>query len=570
MLTRIGPEDRSSLTFFECWSSPVVPWALGRVDRSRHHAAVTATTPPDSLPSELGGYRVVRLLGGSALALTALVHAEGKTRVARVFRSSCPPAIIDAELAVHDAIRGAEPALRHHTVSLDDLVTLPDGRLAMLLEQVAGPVLDDVLAGHHGRLLLGEAVTILAPLAGALDAAHAAGITSLGLRTNSVRFSVSGGPVVIRVQDAVSGPPLPVRFRALEPAYLADLAALGRLGAFVAAAVRAPDRASLLAAVQAPARTRPLAHALFDLADPLAVNLDALAPPADPPCDAVGAGPAEVGFVFSPVKVSRHATSTATETAAAPPVVSAAIDAMRALGLSAGVVDPLQSAAEGAARGFERLVARWRERMMGMWQRAPSVADRDGRSLPRPALRMRFVVVGAVGVAAIIVAFTLVAVTLVAAPGQSSDGAPSMPTSPDATGTAIDGGLVGDAVVAPLDADAAPEIVLQPEPDQWQAIVDVLVGRWLECRETALTEVRPQADCVRRVVHDGSAAERLISTDDPRHAVLERWRSLRGDAIVVERMGGAVLIDLVAGGTTTASLLLVRSEAGWRCRDVIG
>jgi len=38
-------------------------------------------------------------------------------------------------------------------------------------------------------------------------------------------------------------------------------------------------------------------------------------------------------------------------------------------------------------------------------------------------------------------------------------------------------------------------------------------------------------------------------------------------------MGGAVLVDLVAsgpGGTTAASLLVMRSEAGWRIRDVLG
>ena len=75
---------------------------------------------------------------------------------------------------------------------------------------------------------------------------------------------------------------------------------------------------------------------------------------------------------------------------------------------------------------------------------------------------------------------------------------------------------------------------------------------------------------MREVVHDGSAAELLIMTEDPRHELLERWSALSGDAVVVERMGAAVLIDLVTAGTTTASLLVVRSEAGWRVRDVIG
>jgi hypothetical protein len=39
--------------------------------------------------------------------------------------------------------------------------------------------------------------------------------------------------------------------------------------------------------------------------------------------------------------------------------------------------------------------------------------------------------------------------------------------------------------------------------------------------------------------------------------------------VVIDRHGGAVVVDLVDGETTTASLLLLRSEAGWRVRAVL-
>jgi hypothetical protein len=90
-----------------------------------------------------------------------------------------------------------------------------------------------------------------------------------------------------------------------------------------------------------------------------------------------------------------------------------------------------------------------------------------------------------------------------------------------------------------------------------------------------------------------------LGVDDTRHSTLESWQAQGGEVVVVERMGGAALIDLVlptasasetsmnaptssataspataspateSPATTAASLLVVRSEAGWRVRDVL-
>lgn len=178
------------------------------------------------MPLELVGYRVVRVLGRDDRALTALVHADDAPLVARVLAASTPDTVIDGELAVHDAIATGDRALRAHAVALRDLATLPDGRFVLLLEHLPGPRLADVLAARRGGLALGEAVTVLAPLATAVERAHAVGITGLGVDPAGVRLRASGAPVIVRVQDARGGPALPERFRAADAAHLADRAAL--------------------------------------------------------------------------------------------------------------------------------------------------------------------------------------------------------------------------------------------------------------------------------------------------------------------------------------------------------
>ncbi len=494
---------------------------------------------PAPLPTTIDGARVVRVLSAGERAVTALVHADGATRVARVIDAACPDSLIDAEVAVHDAVRRAVPALREHVVGLDDLVTLPDGRIALLLEQVGGPPLDTVLAARHGQLALGEAVTLLAPLAEALEAAHAVGLSGIGLSAADVRLRESGAPVVIRLQDARVGPVLPERLRDREPAYAADRAAIARLGATVAAAVAEPGRAGLLAVVRGAELDRPLAPVLFDLAEPLPVRLEMVGREPVDSAAVDGAGGAAVG-VAEPL-TARSTVSRPEDVAEEPPVPSwlqAALDAARAVGLPTGIIEPVRSTALA-------LGARW------------------GAVVVRP----RFLLAGAAGVGALVLALVL---------GSSSAGVEA------AAGDApLDPGLAPTATV-PSAGGEAPELALHPEPGEWQAVVEVLVTRWSACRAAAGSGSSTggsgdrgdggaaAASCTASTVHPGSAAHLLLHEADPRHALLERWSAARGEAVVIERMGGAVLIDLITAGTPTASLLIVRSEAGWRVRDVIG
>jgi hypothetical protein len=71
-------------------------------------------------------------------------------------------------------------------------------------------------------------------------------------------------------------------------------------------------------------------------------------------------------------------------------------------------------------------------------------------------------------------------------------------------------------------------------------------------------------------VQAGSSAEVALHERDERWTLaLESWTAGAAELVVVERMGAAVLIDLIAEEATMASLLVMRSEAGWRLRDVL-
>lgn len=616
MLTRIGAVLGSSPPHKRHSSSPPRENALATRLAPNHDAVVTheptALNPAglpvdvpalddDGVPSEFGGYRVVRLLSRSAHALTAVVFASNETRVARIFSRSCSDAEIDAVVSVFDRISSADPVLRSHVVALDDLVTLDDGRLAVIVDHVAGPSLSDVLGMRGDGLELGEAVTILAPLVDAVEAGHVVGLTGLDPHPDSVRFTAAGAPTIVRVTDAHAGPVLPERFRALEPAYARDADALEHLGAAVAAAVSPSDRPALVAALGAAARGRSVSAALFDLATPVPVEFRTVAAQtvASPPLPGAPRElPGVVGTDPDASSIEPVATTgvvnAATTTATAVPTpqgawVDSLIDTLRVLGLPSSLVERVQAMAARLDAVREVLVAA----VTGApWRRVGAV-------------RPRFVLAGVGGAIALIAALAVTA------------GAGSEATVP-VVEPAIDSVSVEQqpatlpTMARPVPASrgeesssgaVSPESAVDPEPDEWSAIVSELVNRWVECRAarssppTALAPAPERGDnvsCSLAVAHAGSAAERLLGVDDTRHSTLESWQAQGGEVVVVERMGGAALIDLVmptpsasetsmnaptssattspataSPATTAASLLVVRSEAGWRVRDVL-
>lgn len=519
---------------------------------------------PVDLPPMIGGHRLVRMLARDERAVTVLVHAGGRPHVARVFELAADPAAVEGELAVHDLLATAPAALRQHVVALDDLFTLPDGRLVALLESVPGCRLDELLRPSGIALTAGEAVTVLAPLLGAVAAGHSLGLTGLPLRPTAIGFTPAGAPIIIEPGEARVSPPLPARYRVAEPAYRADCAAVRALTVAVTHALPPADVERLLRSLDTTnveTDSSASGTALFDLAVPEPLRLEERSAAAR--AELVGsttalplAMPADPPPVPSPTADPPRAEA---HLGAAQGRFSGTVgELLRALAVPEGIGRPVESALRAAEAWLDT-----HRRFAGRTDSA-SRPQPVPRSAGRRPVRPRFVIAGAAGAAALLGALVLAQI-----PGDlAASRTPEDATIVDAAQEAAVAEVV-DGSAAAVTAGDAPERLRQPAADEWPEIVTALVTRWGSCR----AEDRPAvAACAERVVHAGSSAEALITFDDDRHIALAAWVRDGGDAVVVERMGGAVLIDLVApepGGTTTASLLVMRSEAGWRVRDVL-
>jgi hypothetical protein len=82
-----------------------------------------------------------------------------------------------------------------HLVRLHDAVATADGRLALVLDDVNGGSLVQLL-GARGQLTAGETVTTVAPLFRALADLHAAGMVHGDLAPGNILFSADGKPLI--------------------------------------------------------------------------------------------------------------------------------------------------------------------------------------------------------------------------------------------------------------------------------------------------------------------------------------------------------------------------------------
>lgn len=156
----------------------------------------------------LAGYDVEELLGyGSAGELWRARESRTGAAVAlKRLRTGTDPAARDR--IRRDAARLA--AFRHpNVVALHSVVGASDG-VVLILEHVAGCRLDSLLA-QRGRLRPGEAVTVVAPLCGALAAAHDRGLRHGNLTAADVLVDLDGRPVLadLGLLQLVGDPGLP-------------------------------------------------------------------------------------------------------------------------------------------------------------------------------------------------------------------------------------------------------------------------------------------------------------------------------------------------------------------------
>lgn len=432
----------------------------------------------------IAGHRVLRLLG-------------------RGERSSCWLAPGDLVLKVLDASAPGEPAreaqalhraAHDHVVALADISVQP-GEVVFVLPRLPRGSLAELLSARR-TLDAGEAVTILAPLAAALQHMHEAGVSHGAVSAEHVLFRDDGAPVLIGSGSmTVFEQGLPEVVREQVAGVVADrralaalaVAVLGRVSGTRAAAAQA--FAAGLEAAEARDLESRIGRGLFELAAARPVVFDA---PEEPPAEARAIGVRAVPEPPAPELVG--------------PVT-------RLLALGPAVVA--------------------RERVLTVW---------NAWSPQRRRLAL------AAGAAA------LVLVVAVAAIPSAEPPVDAPPAADAAAGAA-----------ATPDAAANPEAVVPPlTPDDPLEALNGLLARRDDClRDLSML-------CLDEVDERGSAA-----LDDDRGAIqaiiAEGEQPPHPDArgaMVVERLGDSVLVDL-APESQPASVLLMKGEAGWRIRDYI-
>jgi serine/threonine protein kinase len=248
--------------------------------------------------TDIAGYRVVRRLAVGRSAAVYLGHAApgGGAVALRVFHAGTAVDRIDREIAVLSALPSGV------TAPLLDVVSLPDGRLCLVMERDDGPTLAELLT-RRAQLRAGEVVTILAPLTVAIARLHAADIRHGALSAAAVRFDASGRARLSRWGSAGPLAQGAERTQALRTEYQAIGALVHELCAVIGGDSVAPhDLEDLLDWVDTRLNAHPflpfaqeLERRLFALARALAVRMPLGAAVAGSPADERGGPPARVG-----------------------------------------------------------------------------------------------------------------------------------------------------------------------------------------------------------------------------------------------------------------------------------
>jgi hypothetical protein len=232
----------------------------------------------------LGGYRIIRKLGEGGRAQVQLAHADDAEQhpvALKIYRDGVSLQSVLTEIeALHLA---AGP----HVQRLLDVAPDRDGRPALVLERLPAGGLDGLLHRRE-HLAAGEAITILAPLAGALARLHDAGVQHGGVTAGAVLFDAEGAPVLTgfgRARLVAAG--MSMAARDAEPGFAADLGQFAALAREVLD--RVPGEASRV--LREPGDLRDFAERLFSLGDASAVSLEAPGMPAPLPSRLVRADP---------------------------------------------------------------------------------------------------------------------------------------------------------------------------------------------------------------------------------------------------------------------------------------
>lgn len=489
-----------------------------------------------------GGYRVLRGLGSGERA-EVLLAAGGAEPVA--LKRFQPHVGLERVLIELDAVERIDAP---HLPRVRDLTTGAQGEPVVVLDRWSPFTLGALLA-RRGAISAGEAVTLLAPIAETVERMHAAGFAHGSLGPGSVHLALDGAPVLGGLGSLVRFAAGPVSEAAREASAEAgrDAQSLTALALTVAEHL---DRsgADLRRSIEELAASGPQAspRRAFDLLE----VLFGAAPAAAVRFPGTGRRASERPAGLPPAQPA----STGSEEREDVPPRSGPIGWLAAAQLPEWLERLVD--AEGAA------VQRW----------APLRRLRRSAASVRPGFR----VLGAVAAVALL---ALGGVVLQRAGSQregSATAAQQMPIpARDASAERSGGGTVEtggtgssgesgpgaggpdglEAAVAGDDAVAAAAALLELRDDCLGRAEHACLDGVVPAGSALMAADRARIDATQR---DGAAAERLAAPADLR---------------VVQELGGAVLLEAsfpeAVPQTAAASLLIVRSEAGWRLRDLL-
>lgn len=459
----------------------------------------------------LGGYRIVRQLGTGPRANVYLGYAHDPAE------PSPPVAIKVYHPDVrHEAVVVEATALSRawgdHTVELLDLVTGPTDLPALVLGRLSGSTLPRLLQ-ERAHVRVGEAITLLAPLAAAVGRLHAAGVAHGAIATESILFDAVGSPVLCRFGRAhlFDSRCSPAALSAT-PAVAADMTAFAGLACRVLSRVEGATTQALVEWLTGDSQLTPndwlteFDSRLFRLGEPEAIGFRADTPADRNPHRLLGTPQPVVLVSASPRRAAR---------------------------------DRGRSEVESTMHRIVLAVPRRLGRVFSHVPGARRIGDsaRSSLSAVRPRV---WLAAGAVGAA-------LIAAVLLVPAGES--GATPQPASLPSAQPSVpptDGATSGDDPAA-----AALEL--------------------LGLRERCIRDL--SVLCLDAVDQQGSSAlgydQQLIRQLQDGAELPELWNIAEVSA--EERLGGSALVEISEPAESEpAALLLVKGEAGWRIRDYVG
>ena len=401
-------------------------------------------------------------------------------------------------------------AAGEHVVRLVDLALDPRGRPALLLERIAGPSLGTLLERRRS-IRPGEAVTVLAPLAATLARMHGSGVVHGGLDPATVLFTDTGSPTLVGFGDAE----------------VLDVEATGRARVAARTESLARDEAAL----------RRLVLRVLDATD------------AGSPAEADAAQALRsLGESEAPGYPERLASAVFDLADPEPVDLDTSVRSAAALPARLAAGDRAPADAAAAPRGIvldALQLPEWLRRILGG---APTAVLLRLRSAAA-SVRRPFWVAGGVAAAAVTVVLLL----------EPTDPPPSS-TAPSSSGLPAAQGVPSSPPSTPTE-----ESLVGDDP---AAAATALLTLRAECfRELSVLCL----DSVDQVDSSAAVADTsAILTAQESGELAPDGVIVDGPAEVVERLGDTALVRITPPDAEPASVLVIRTEAGWRIRGFPG